>query len=91
MYIEKEDLMTSKNSVASVARSLGRVTGVTLKWLLIVLVGVAVPAFLTESYFKAEAASHYPPPGQLYQVGEHKMHIWCEGSGEPNEIAVELA
>ena len=64
----------------------GRVTRVTLQWLLIILVSAAVLASLTESYFKTQAARHYPPPGQLYQVGEHKMHIWCEGSGEPTVV-----
>ena len=72
--------MTSKNSIA---RTLGQMTRAILKWSLISLVSVAVLAFLAESYFKGQNAKRYPAPGQLYQVGEHKMHIWCEGSGEP--------
>jgi pimeloyl-ACP methyl ester carboxylesterase len=27
-----------------------------------------------------------PPPGRLVDVGGHKLHIWCTGSGEPTVI-----
>ena len=70
-------------SVKSVTSTLLRMTKAVLKWSLIGLTSVAALAFLTESFFKAQNAKHYPAPGELFQVGEHKMHIWCEGSGEP--------
>jgi pimeloyl-ACP methyl ester carboxylesterase len=70
-------------SVKSVTSTLVRMTKAVLKWSLIGLTSVAALAFLTESFFKAQNAKHYPAPGALFQVGEHKMHIWCEGSGEP--------
>jgi pimeloyl-ACP methyl ester carboxylesterase len=75
--------MSSKNPKA---RTVGQIAGAIFKWLLVSLVSVMALAFLTESYFKGQNAKHYPPPGQLYQVGEHKMHIWCEGSGEPTIV-----
>jgi len=70
-------------SINSVTRTLMRVSKAVLKWSLIGLVSVATLAFITESYFKAQNAKHFPAPGELFQVGEHKMHIWCEGSGKP--------
>ncbi len=72
--------MTSKTPEA---RTLWQLTRAILKWSLISLVSVTTFAFLMESYFKGQNVKRYPPPGQLYQVGGHKMHIWCEGSGEP--------
>jgi len=27
-----------------------------------------------------------PPPGQLVDVGGHRLHIWCTGAGEPSVI-----
>ena len=27
-----------------------------------------------------------PPPGQLIDVGNHRLHIWCMGSGKPTVI-----
>jgi len=75
--------MASKNPEA---RTLWQITRAILKWSLISLVSVTTFAFLMESYFKSQNAKNYPPPGQLYLVGEHKMHIWCEGSGEPTIV-----
>ncbi len=73
-------------STGSAARTLRRVSRAILKWSLIGLVSVTALAFLTESYFKIQNARRFPPPGKLYQVGKHKMHIWCEGSGEPTIV-----
>ena len=72
--------MTSKNSEN---RKLGQITKAIFKWSLISLVSVVSLALITESYFKNQNVKNYPAPGQLYQVSEHKMHIWCEGSGDP--------
>lgn len=27
-----------------------------------------------------------PPPGRLVDVGGHRLHIWCKGSGTPAVI-----
>ena len=72
--------MTSKNSEN---RKLGQITKAIFKWSLISLVSVVPLALITESYFKNQNVKNYPATGQLYQVSEHKMYIWCEGSGEP--------
>jgi pimeloyl-ACP methyl ester carboxylesterase len=31
---------------------------------------------------------HYAPPGRLVDVGGHRMHIWCAGSGSPAVVII---
>ena len=57
-----------------------------IKWLLISLVVLLLMAFVLESYLKHEDLQKFPPPGKLFQVNGHKMHIWCEGSGNPTIV-----
>lgn len=30
--------------------------------------------------------ARYPPPGRLVDIGGHRLHIWCTGSGAPSVI-----
>ena len=73
-------------SIGKVTRTLVRISKAVLKWSLIGLTSVAALAFLTESFFKAQQDKNYPAPGEFFQVSDHKMHIWCEGSGEPTIV-----
>ena len=57
-----------------------------IKWLLISLVVLLLMAFVLESYLKHKDLQKFPPPGKLFQVNGHKMHIWCEGSGNPTIV-----
>ncbi len=54
---------------------------------LVILVAVAVCG---SSIFNALAVHHYramnPPPGNLYAVNGHKMHLYCTGDGSPTII-----
>jgi len=57
-----------------------------LKWLgiglvALVLLGVAFQAVAIELDKR-----NYPPPGQLYTVNGHQMHIACAGEGSPTVI-----
>src|SRR3989442_5860857 len=57
---------------------------------LIGLCGVIVVAALTGAAYQWIASRNdlaaNPPPGRLVDVGGHRLHIWCTGSGEPTVI-----
>jgi pimeloyl-ACP methyl ester carboxylesterase len=57
---------------------------------LIGLCGLIGVAALTGAAYQWIAARNdlaaNPPPGRLVDVGGHKLHIWCTGSGEPTVI-----
>ena len=57
------------------------------KRILIGLCGLIVVAALTGAAYQWIATrkdlAANPPPGRLVDVGGHKLHIWCTGSGEP--------
>jgi hypothetical protein len=57
------------------------------KRILIGLCGLSVVAALTGAAYQWIATrkdlAANPPPGRLVDVGGHKLHIWCTGSGEP--------
>ena len=57
-----------------------------LKWLGIV-VSVLVVSGIAFQAIAVELDKHnYPPPGQLYAVNGHSMHIICMGEGSPTVI-----
>lgn len=35
---------------------------------------------------KAKVAIQYPPPGQLVDIGGHRLHIHCQGEGSPTVV-----
>ena len=64
-----------------------------VRWLRRVLLGLLVLVgglVLTGLIYQATATvvdeSNYPPPGQLVDVGGHKLHIYCTGAGSPTVI-----
>jgi pimeloyl-ACP methyl ester carboxylesterase len=63
------------------------------RWAKRTLIGLCclvVVAALTGSAYQRIATRNdlaaNPPPGRLVNVGGHKLHIWCTGSGEPTVI-----
>jgi len=60
------------------------------KRILIGLCGLIVVAALTGAAYQGIATrkdlAANPPPGRLVDVGGHKLHIWCTGSGEPTVV-----
>lgn len=61
---------------------LGRTALAALTFLVVILVAGAI-------YQAAASASDsrtYPPPGQLYEVGDYKLHLYCTGEGSPAVI-----
>lgn len=38
---------------------------------------------LTQTALTAHERTQHPPPGQLVSVGDHRLHLHCQGSGKP--------
>lgn len=51
----------------------------------LVLVGALAGATYQWIATRRDLAAN-PPPGRLVDVGGHKLHVWCRGSGEPTVI-----
>src|SRR5437870_8306166 len=50
------------------------------------LVGLLLLGLLSQALASAVDASHYPPPGQLVDVGGYRLHINCTGTGSPTVV-----
>lgn len=61
----------------------------TLIWLgrlLILVMGLGLIGAIYEALAEAADEKAYPPPGQLVDVGGHRLHINCIGTGSPTVI-----
>lgn len=61
----------------------------SLLWLgrvLVSIMGLALVGAIYESVAEAADAKAYPPPGQLVDVGGHRLHINCIGTGSPTVV-----
>jgi pimeloyl-ACP methyl ester carboxylesterase len=58
--------------------------------ILIGLCGLIVMAALSGAVYQCVATRRElaatPPPGQLVDIGGHRLHLWCTGSGAPTVI-----
>ncbi|MBL8955315.1 MAG: alpha/beta hydrolase, partial [Myxococcaceae bacterium] len=50
------------------------------------LVLLATPGVVFEQWAEGRDFERYTPPGKLYDVGDHKLHLRCEGVGSPTVI-----
>jgi pimeloyl-ACP methyl ester carboxylesterase len=60
-----------------------------LVWLgrtVVSIIGLLLVGALYESLAEASDTKTYPPPGQLVEVGGHRLHIHCTGSGSPTVV-----
>src|SRR5512133_732893 len=60
-----------------------------LLWLVRIVAGflvLAVIGVVWESTSEAADARAYPPPGQMVDVGGHRLHIDCTGTGSPTVV-----
>ncbi len=62
-----------------------RIAGVALAAIVLVTVSVLVLSF-ARARAATRFAQDYPPPGQLYDVGGHRLHMSCVGAGEPTVV-----
>ena len=51
-----------------------------------VLVVIAIGGAIYQWYSTRRDLADTPPPGRLVDVGGHRLHIWCKGSGTPAVI-----
>jgi pimeloyl-ACP methyl ester carboxylesterase/FtsH-binding integral membrane protein len=59
------------------------------RWLLYPVLAVLAIASVGGGYQtvrKSLEARAYPPPGQLIEVGGHRLHLYCAGSGSPTVV-----
>ena len=54
--------------------------------LVILIVALSLFGFVVETAAEANDRQTYPPPGQLFEVNGHQMHIVCVGEGSPTVI-----
>lgn len=62
---------------------------VSLIWLgrvVILIIGLTLIGAIYERMAEAADAKAYPPPGQLVDVGGHRLHINCTGTGSPTVV-----
>lgn len=52
----------------------------------VLIMGLALTGAIYESMAEAADAKAYPPPGQLVDVGGHRLHINCTGTGSPTVV-----
>ncbi len=57
-----------------------------LMWFGIIVVALVVLGMAYQVVAVELDKRNYPPPGQLYDVNGHQMHIYCSGSGSPTVI-----
>ncbi|MHB1134079.1 MAG: alpha/beta fold hydrolase [Chloroflexota bacterium] len=71
---------------ASKPRRRGRRILAWLGGMVAVLLGLLLLGAVYESVAEAAEAQAYPPPGQLVDVGGHRLHINCIGTGSPTVV-----
>lgn len=60
-----------------------------MRWVKRLIFGLALlllAGFGYQQWAEARDAKRVPPPGQLISVGDHRLHIWCIGKGEPTVV-----
>ena len=60
-----------------------------MRWMKRVMIGLVLlllTGVLYQQLAERHDARHYPPPGKLISVGDHKLHIWCIGAGKPTVL-----
>ena len=70
----------------STSRRLLRWTGKALLWLVVVLLVLAVVGVIYQVIATQRAEQAYPPPGEMVDVGGHRLHIACVGQGSPTVV-----
>lgn len=80
--------MSNQTQPAAMDKSKRRGRGCLL-WLggaVVVILVLIVAGSIYESVAEAADSQAYPPPGQLVDVGGHRLHINCIGTGSPTVV-----
>jgi pimeloyl-ACP methyl ester carboxylesterase len=64
-------------------RSLKTIAARLIQTLLVVVTVAAFTGCVWQSYASRRDAERFPPPGTLVNIGKHRLHIDCRGSGKP--------
>ena len=56
------------------------------KWLFILLIAGLILSTAYQSFASANDLKAYPAPGQMVDVGGHRLHIYCVGEGSPTVV-----
>ena len=59
------------------------------RWLLtpvVVVLAVASVGATVENVVARRVESTYPAPGKTYAVGDHRLHLYCQGTGGPTVV-----
>jgi pimeloyl-ACP methyl ester carboxylesterase len=75
-----------QNGTANPSKSKGRGCLIWLGQILVSIIGLTLVGAIYESVAEAADAKAYLPPGQLVDVGDHRLHINCTGTGDPTVI-----
>ncbi len=59
--------------------------------LILLIVGLALVGFGYERYASQEDHKRYPPLGRLVEVENHKLHLYCTGTGAPTVVLESAA
>jgi len=59
-----------------------RIAGVII--VVVILLGGSGLAYQSAS--EAKDKQQYPPPGQLFDVGGYRLHLYCTGQGSPTVV-----
>jgi pimeloyl-ACP methyl ester carboxylesterase len=57
-----------------------------LLYLVLAVLGIASVGGGYQTVRESLEAKAYPPPGQLIDVGGHRLHLYCTGSGSPTVV-----
>jgi pimeloyl-ACP methyl ester carboxylesterase len=61
-------------------------TGKAILWLVVALLALAVVGAIYQATATARAERAHPPPGEMVDVGDHRVHINCVGQGSPTVV-----
>ena len=80
--------MNDQNQIgkAPTARRRGRGCLLWLGASLALLLGLLLVGYIFEPWAEAADAKAYPPPGELVDIGGHRLHINCTGAGSPTVV-----
>jgi pimeloyl-ACP methyl ester carboxylesterase len=72
--------------MSSTAERIIRWVGKALLWVVVALLALAVIGAIYQAIATEIDRRTYPPPGQLVEVGGHRLHLHCVGQGTPTVI-----
>ena len=76
----------NQNGKVSSSKSKGRGCLIWLGRIVVSIIGLMLVGYIFEPVAEAADAKAYPPPGQLVDVGGHRLHINCTGTGSPTVV-----